>query len=408
MAAPLLASDSALRRALSYRKLQRPRLTVLLLESGYHLQAECRAALMTLGHHVVTLAVSQAGGANTAPAVMQQLLVQLVTHRPDFILCINHIGFDASGTLGELLDAVEMPVAVWYVDSPFFILQRGQIPAPLSTTFFVWERALTAGLQARGATDVHYLPLACDPDKFAHAAALTPPAPQLSFVGDSMEHAQKKWHTRLSKANRQGVATWTNQLLADRKHDLLTHQAAMADNVQFWDMLAAATFAATARYRLRLLQAVPAAALHLFGDAGWRHVLPQAHYRGPVAYGAALAGVYQQSCVNINATSLQMPTAVNQRLFDVPAAGGFLLTDAQADVATHFDLGHEAIVYRDADELADLSQYYLTHASARANIIARAHAAVLARHTYLLRMGSLLTILRARHAPRTQASAVSV
>lgn len=164
-----------------------------------------------------------------------------------------------------------------------------------------------------------------------------------------------------------------------------------------WDIVALATWQATRRYRGDLLKGLAGADLHLFGDAGWPRLLPQASYRGPVRYGVDLAQVYGASTINLNATSLQMPTAINQRCFDVPAAHGFLLTDDQADVHLHFAVGQEAIVYRNADELKDLIAYYRSHDAERLRIVAQAHHRVLAEHTYPHRLQSLVTTLRDRH-----------
>ena len=55
-----------------------------------------------------------------------------------------------------------------------------------------------------------------------------------------------------------------------------------------------------------------------------------------VGYGAQSAQVYRDTLISVNATNLQMPSTVNQRLFDVPAAGGFLISDNQPEMAELF------------------------------------------------------------------------
>ena len=47
----------------------------------------------------------------------------------------------------------------------------------------------------------------------------------------------------------------------------------------------------------------------------------------PLNYYKDLPLLYNACKINFNATSLQMKEAVNQRVFDVPACGAFLLTD---------------------------------------------------------------------------------
>ena len=393
-----LEPGGAVRRAMAYRKFvsNRP-LRVLVFDSGYHLQGECRDALRALGHHVDVLNVRLDG----APQVVRAILEALVRCRPDMVLCINHLGFDDSGTVGGLLAGLEVPVACWYVDSPFFVLQGEAMPAAAVTTVFSWERTLLPTLRQLGAEDVHYLPLGCDLDKFAQPAAEA--RYPVSFVGNSMQKPGEKWTRGLRGPQRNWAEGWRQKLAQDRsslvEEALALHHAQPASGV--WDALAAATYSATGAYRAELLRALlPQGGLHVFGDAFWPQVLRGPRLHPLVGYGAPLARVYAQSAVNINATSLQMPTAVNQRVFDVPAAGGFLLTDAQEDVDLHFDAGTEAVSFTCAAHLAELAGHYGARPQARAQIVARARARIEREHTYAHRLRTLVATMRARHRAR--------
>jgi spore maturation protein CgeB len=79
--------------------------------------------------------------------------------------------------------------------------------------------------------------------------------------------------------------------------------------------------------------------LEVRGDDGWREVCERP---GPaISYRYDLPVFYRRCMLNLNATSLQMPTAINQRVFDCPAAGGFPLTDVQAALDDLFDVERE-------------------------------------------------------------------
>lgn len=393
-----LAPGGAVRRAMGYRKFASGRpLRVLCFDSGYHLQKECVDALRRLGHHVEALNVRLDG----APLVVRGILSALVRYRPDMVLCINHLGFDDSGTVGGLLEELEVPVACWYVDSPFFVLQGEGMPAAKVTTVFSWERTLLPTLRSLGAQDVHYLPLGCDLNRFAQ-----PPATlryPVSFVGNSMQVPGKKWTRGLRGVQRDWAEAYRHRLRSSRsslvEDALEKHHATPEAGV--WDALAAATYAATGVYRAELLRAlVSAGSLHVFGDAFWSQVLRGATLHPLVAYGAPLAQIYAQSAVNVNATSLQMPSAVNQRVFDVPASGGFLLTDAQDDVGEHFAVGSEAVTFGCAAELAELSGYYRARPQARATVVNRAQEKIARAHTYVHRVRQLVDTMRRRHRAR--------
>ena len=55
-----------------------------------------------------------------------------------------------------------------------------------------------------------------------------------------------------------------------------------------------------------------------------------------VDYRSEIAQWYRRIKINLNITSCQMPTALNQRVFDVPACGGFILNDNQTDLKELF------------------------------------------------------------------------
>ena len=110
MNAPLL------KRCLDYPRLKAPPYRILLLDSGYFTVAECKKGLEKLGHKVFLLPLGE--------DFIKRLLLLLVEAKPDFLLTINHLGFDVEGKLTSLLTELKLPFASWFVDSPTYILYR--------------------------------------------------------------------------------------------------------------------------------------------------------------------------------------------------------------------------------------------------------------------------------------------
>jgi len=386
---------STIKRNLSYPKFKGETHTFLLLEGRYFLYPELIDNLEALGHRVVRVPVGE-----STTSVMQGLLWGLVQHKPDCVLAVNHIGFDEDGQVGDLLEALDFPVAVWYVDSPHFVISQSKkgLPAPGVSSIFLWEKALIKTMEKHGAQDVHYLPLATDPNIFSVKPAVL--HRECTFVGDSMEYGLRTWDKKLSKCGKKVAQEIATMLGADRQIPLSTllevAKAKLPKKGQ-WAAVAKGTWLATAKYRGTLVKAASARELQIFGDPGWRRMLPGVNYQGAVKYGPMLADIYRSSKINLNATHLQMPTAVNQRVFDAPAAGGFVLSDAQSAVEEHFEVGQEAIVYHDAVEMLELIDYYLRHETQRRKVIERAQQRVLAEHTYVHRLRTLVNHLRRRH-----------
>ncbi len=397
--APLIAPGGTLAKRLEHPRFVNESLSILLLDGDYLLVDDCDAALRAAGHRVVRIPVG-----NDVSTLVKRLLWSAVEAKPDFILSINHIGFDEEGTVGGLLAEIGLPVAVWYVDSPSFVLAGVTPPCPELTSVFCWERAWEPELRAAGFQDVEYLPLATNPAVFQPQAG--PLHYPLSFVGASMQHARKKWHKKVPTSS-QGVARKVAKAMCegDRAlpHAFIERIAPKLTGKRREDVLALATWTATAAYRTELLRATPQEQLNLFGDDGWRHLMPRSPFHGPVDYGAPLSAVYAHSVVSLNATSLQMPSAVNQRVFDVPASGGFVLTDHQRDLEDLFEPGVDIVTYSSADELGELQERYRRAATERERVIRAGRARVLEAHCYDHRIARMTQHLRARHARRVHA-----
>jgi spore maturation protein CgeB len=155
---------------------------------------------------------------------------------------------------------------------------------------------------------------------------------------------------------------------------------------------------ATRRYRHRALASLAEESLTVWGDSGWNGSLPVNVKLLPVVdYYRELPTIYRQTSINLNFTSLQMPTAVNQRVFDVPASGGFLLTDDQDDLHQLFR-NNELATFSSLEELSDRVRYFLIKIGEREAISSRARARILSEHTYLHRVRKLIAEAKKRFA----------
>jgi spore maturation protein CgeB len=89
-----------------------------------------------------------------------------------------------------------------------------------------------------------------------------------------------------------------------------------------------------------------------------------------------------------------MKDGLNQRVFDVPAAGAFLLTDYKESLLDLFR-EDEVAVFRDPEEAQTKLQYYGQHPEERRAIANRARERVLEEHTFMHRVRTILENLSA-------------
>jgi len=394
---------------LRYAKFRHSSATVLLMGFPYFLSREIERALKTLGHSTVKVPVSKG---EAGEAIVARFIEAILAHRPDFLLTVNHLGFDEEGVLTSFFRSIEMPVASWFVDSPELIVKgfAGNV-SPLCS-IFVWDRSYVEPMKRMGFEDVHYLPLAADETVFRPIRLSTRERRayecDVGFVASSMIEAVEKWFGRLRPELRSLADAWAKDLAGTRQpmeafcRGRPEQERQLVEGLSAkgrMDFEAAVLWKATMNYRLSCLEALRGFDLTVRGDAGWAEILDPRVLRLPrLDYYRELPLFYNACKINLNATSLQMPQAVNQRVFDVPACGAFLLTDRQEALEELFVPGQEVIAFEEPDELPDLVRHYLARPEERARIALRGRERVLADHTYRKRLAALIERMRARYA----------
>jgi spore maturation protein CgeB len=379
---------------------------VLLLTSSYFLMGELEAAFARLGYEtsLVQLPSQEVG----SQEFVESILSEILAFRPDFVLTINHLGVDKEGILTALLARMELPLASWFVDNPHLILYVYENLVSDWVTLFTWDVDNIESLQAQGFSRVHYLPLATDPHRFAYAPNARPQR-DVAFVGNSMVY---KVRAKLRHYNFPPLllhdleaiggdfmasgSLSVARFLEDERPRYLEAFRALPDvdtRLAFETLI---TWQATLLYRLQRVRELLLFAPLLVGDPGWHEILPEGGwtYHRELNYYADLPAFYPATRINFNCTSQQMKGAVNQRVFDVPVCGGFLLTDHRRQMESLFEPGREIVCYQEPGEIPDLVRHYLRRDGERARITAAARSRILAEHTYDLRLESLVRTMR--------------
>ena len=374
----------------------------LVFVGNFFCEKECVSALHALGIEPVVFRYNDQHFGFEYESHLQRCIEQ---DRPDFILSINMKGFDCHGVLRRVVQRKGLPLAVWFVDDPHPIIVGQEQNVWSQCAAFCWERSYLDYLKQAGFGIVQWLPLASDPAIFNNNAARTQDI-RLSFVGTpSLTHAVRRrflWSPALEP-----VIMACAQLLlcnavlppAEILKTVLRNQKVKlpftdAKNITW--LIACFIHQATAYRRQSVLQHLLTFDIEFFGDpAGWRQLFGNAIAVHPdLDYWHDLAAVYGRSAITINSTSCQMASAVNQRVFDAPLCGSFVLSDKQADMSRLFDLSTEAICYESADDLKEKIRYYSENDSPRHAVIEAAQKRILGEHTYLHRIALLLKSLQ--------------
>ena len=77
---------------------------------------------------------------------------------------------------------------------------------------------------------------------------------------------------------------------------------------------------------------------------------------------------FYSSKINLNITHRGIISGIPQRVFDIMAVGGFVLTNYQSEIEELFEIGKEIEVFTNPKEFDEKLEYYLTHENERVKI----------------------------------------
>jgi spore maturation protein CgeB len=272
---------------------------------------------------------------------------------------------------------------------------------------FCSDKYYTQELRRFGFEHAEYLALATDPSTFC--AHLNKPVPKrfecdVCFVGsiDSSPELltlrrQQRWeHFPILNTAIDEIMVHANK----PSPDMVIKELQRVREHLPWDI--SAVFCRTVYeeantyIRRGTVNAINKHPVKVFGPDKWNGMKPNITHGGKIDYVKGLPLLYASSKIVLNITSPQMRNAATSRLFDVPASGGFVLSDYRP--VMHELFGDAIDTYADMRELRAKIDYYLAHLKERKERSLRMREIVLAKHTWEHRANDLLQCMASRHA----------
>ncbi|MDR0516137.1 MAG: glycosyltransferase [Fibromonadaceae bacterium] len=324
------------------------------------------------------------------PAEREAMLMEIFQkNTPRLVLCVNAKGIDSEGILLNICRRFSVPVHTWFVDDPRPIACLLNKPQCENIIAWTWERAYIPWLKQKGFAEAQWLPLAGDSSLFypqnkkpVHNLMFTGSAMAGSFLDEIWRHVTYNGNEALPIAQNAAFQILTGGMTADQVPGDTKEEA--------WFASYCIHLASAEKRRLCLEPLLPAG-LKLAGDSqGWKAVfgsfvkiLPDIDYRNE------LCSHYSLGNIHINITSCQMPSAVNQRVFDIPLCERFVISDVQSNLFELFP--KDAVCAANSpEEYAELAKFYTKNASTKETIIKKAREHILKEHLYRHRLEKLL------------------
>lgn len=120
--------------------------------------------------------------------------------------------------------------------------------------------------------------------------------------------------------------------------------------------------------------------------------MPLIHNRGFAKTNTEMPIIFHQSKINLNFTAKSIRSGLSLRIFDVLGCEGFLITNYQAELPEHFNIGEDLEAYTSLDDLMGKCEYYLLHDKERQEIAHNGFEKVKKYHTYDIRLTQMLEI----------------
>ena len=120
--------------------------------------------------------------------------------------------------------------------------------------------------------------------------------------------------------------------------------------------------------------------------------MPLIHNRGFAKTNTEMPIIFHQSKINLNLTAKSIRSGLSLRIFDVLGCEGFLITNYQAELPEHFNIGEDLEAYTSLDDLMGKCEYYLSHDKERREISHNGFEKVKKYHTYDIRLTQMLEI----------------
>ncbi len=354
------------------------------------------------------------GGCATVWDRMEEMAGLIGEHGPLFVFSINYFPF-----ISMVCDRLHTLYVAVSVDCPVFEIYDESIKSPYNRVF-LFDREQYMSVRNENPKGIFHLPLGADVTRMEEFAG-----PFEEFIGkESYDHdiamvgslyTEKDSYASLKIAEQDRSRF---QTLMDRQRDVpglqIIEQELTDNDVEILKRAdpdfrpsERSVSDISKRYAVEsyfsdhltvidrqgllntLADALPAGSIHLFtqSDIG--------ALRGVVCHGGVnstteMPRVFRRSRINLNPTMRAIRTGLPQRIWDVLACGGFLLTNAQQELPENLIAGEHLEIYENTQELIEKARYYLSHEEERQEIARAGYLEVKKNHTILHRVAEMI------------------
>ena len=378
--------------------------------------ADIIEAFEELGHDVKTIPFSKQEPRHDE-TVEKKIISEIKLYNPDFVFTFNYFPI-----ISLACKSANIRYVSWLYDSPYVLLYSYTTVYP-HNYIFVFDKELYMEFHNAGISTVHYLPLAANTKRLANMENLPSfqdflkstwnNQTEIAFIG-SLYHEKHQFYQRL-----QGISPFTRGylegIMSAQKHvygynfiqEALTPsiindmQKALpmepsssgVESVEYLYAQYVINRHITSMERTELLTAIGTSYPFDLYTPDKEISLPGGINHGPVDYYDMAPYVMKKAKINLNITLRSIKSGIPLRAFDILGAGGFLLTNYQADFVDCYTPDDDFIAFESKEDLLNKISYYLNHEDERKQIAQNGFIKTNRCHTYQHRIKEILSYL---------------
>lgn len=365
------------------------------------------------GHQVKTIPFSNKE-LHHDDAMEDSLVAEIKNYSPDFVFTFNYFPI-----VSLACKKSDMAYVAWVYDNPYVMLYSYTIIYPKNYVF-IFDKELYMEFHSAGINTIYYLPLAAntkrlssmnDWDLFKKTDAYN--KCDIAFIG-SLYTEKHQFYQRLDgindytrgyleglmsmQKNVYGYNFIQETLSKDIINELMRILPMQPDptsveSVEYLYAQYVINRQITALERTEILSAIGEKYHYDLYTPNKDTQLPGCINHGPVDYYDFAPYVFKQAKINLNITLRSIKSGIPLRAFDIIGAGGFLLTNYQADFSDCFVPDEDFVYYESKEDLLQKLEYYLTHDDERIAIAENGFHRLEANHTYYHRVEEILSYL---------------
>ncbi len=378
---------------------------ILFTDWVFYGKEDIKSAMIEEGHEVILFPFE------VSASLIWELLIQdpeterrlrSILHEkvPDVVFSVNYFP-----VISRVCQAEDIRYVSWSYDGPYILLYSDTVSYPCNV-IYVFDKEMYREYHGAGISTVRYMPLAANTERLdlmdEHLSLAAPFLYDVSFVGslylekgsffEQIEAALPERSRGYLKAliavqlKIQGydmVQEMLDPILDDlyKAYPVRPLSSGIQPKAFFYEHHVIKPWITTIE-RMGLLEAIAARyPVDLFSHTKDFSV-PSLCNHGAVDHFREMPLVFKQSKINLNITMRSIKSGIPLRAFDIMGAGGFLLSNYQADFMDLFLPGEDFGYYESKEDLLLKVDHYLAHEDERMAIARNGHDKVAARHTY--------------------------